>query len=161
MKDLVVIGQGYVGLPLSRAASNAGLNVTGLDVSQRIVDDLNAGKSHVEDIPASDLRQMLNNGYQATTDNTVIQNADVVVICVPTPLGDAGRPDLQAVESATQATAENLRRQTLVVLESTTIRAPLKSCCFQLWKPITGSWIRISTLHFLQNALTRVTRPTG
>lgn len=120
MKDLVVIGQGYVGLPLSRAASNAGLNVTGLDVSQRIVDDLNAGKSHVEDIPASDLRQMLNNGYQATTDNTVIQNADVVVICVPTPLGDAGRPDLQAVESATQATAENLRRQTLVVLESTT-----------------------------------------
>ncbi|OAV51193.1 nucleotide sugar dehydrogenase [Enteractinococcus helveticum] len=120
MKDLVVIGQGYVGLPLSRAASNAGFNVTGLDVSQRIVDDLNAGKSHVEDIPAADLRQMLDNGYQATTDNTVIQNADVVVICVPTPLGDAGRPDLQAVESATKATAENLRRQTLVVLESTT-----------------------------------------
>lgn len=120
MKDLVVIGQGYVGLPLSRAASNAGFNVTGLDVSQRIVDDLNAGVSHVEDIPDSELKGMLENGYQATTDHSVIQAADVVVICVPTPLGDAGRPDLQAVEAATQSIADNLRRKTLVVLESTT-----------------------------------------
>ncbi len=120
MKDLVVIGQGYVGLPLSQAASKAGFNVTGLDVSQGIVDDLNAGTSHVEDIPDADLRTMLDNGYQATTDNTVIQEADVVVICVPTPLGDAGRPDLDAVESATDSIVKNLCRKSLVVLESTT-----------------------------------------
>ena len=120
MKDLVVIGQGYVGLPLSRAASNAGFNVRGLDVSQDVVDDLNSGTSHVEDIPDAELRKMLENGYRATTDNRVIQEADVIVICVPTPLGDAGRPDLHAVESATQAIAENLRRKSLVVLESTT-----------------------------------------
>ena len=120
MKDLVVIGQGYVGLPLSRAASNAGFNVRGLDVSQDIVDDLNSGTSHVEDIPDAELQKMLENGYRATTDNRVIQEADVIVICVPTPLGDAGRPDLLAVESATQAIAENLRRKSLVVLESTT-----------------------------------------
>lgn len=120
MKDLVVIGQGYVGLPLSRAASNAGFNVTGLDVSQKIVDDLNAGVSHVEDIPDTVLKGMLEKGYQATTDNSVIQEADVVVICVPTPLGDAGRPDLQAVEAATASIADNLRRKSLVVLESTT-----------------------------------------
>ncbi|GAA4119714.1 nucleotide sugar dehydrogenase [Enteractinococcus coprophilus] len=120
MKDLVVIGQGYVGLPLSQAASKTGFNVTGLDVSQRIVDDLNAGTSHVEDIPDADLQEMLDNGYRATTDSTVIQEADVVVICVPTPLGDAGRPDLQAVESATESIVQNLRRKSLVVLESTT-----------------------------------------
>lgn len=120
MKDLVVIGQGYVGLPLSRAASNAGFNVTGLDVSQKIVDDLNAGVSHVEDIPDTVLKGMLEKGYQATTDNSVIQEADVIVICVPTPLGDAGRPDLQAVEAATASIADNLRRKSLVVLESTT-----------------------------------------
>lgn len=120
MKDLVVIGQGYVGLPLSRAASNAGFNVTGLDVSQKIVDDLNAGVSHVEDIPDTELKGMLEKGYQATTDNSVIQEADVVVICVPTPLGDAGRPDLQAVEAATASIADNLRRKSLVILESTT-----------------------------------------
>ena len=120
MKDLVVIGQGYVGLPLSRAASNAGFNVTGLDVSQNIVDGLNSGSSHVEDISDADLATMLSNGYTATTDNVVIQDADVIVICVPTPLGDAGRPDLQAVESATQAIADNLRRKSLIILESTT-----------------------------------------
>ena len=120
MKDLVVIGQGYVGLPLSRAASNAGFRVTGLDVSQTIVDDLNAGTSHVEDIPDTELKRMLDNGYQATTDNSALQEADVIVVCVPTPLGDAGRPDLDAVEAATQAIADNLTRKSLVILESTT-----------------------------------------
>src|SRR5699024_9656666 len=120
MKDLVVIGQGYVGLPLSQAASNAGLNVTGLDVSRSTVEALNAGISHVEDISNASLQQMIENGYMATTDNTVIREADVVVICVPTPLGDAGRPDLAAGEAATSAVAENLHKKTLVILESTT-----------------------------------------
>src|SRR5690625_6730615 len=55
----------------------------------------------------------------ATTDNTVLQSADVIVICVPTPLGDAGRPDLHAVESATQAIAENLRETSLIDRKST------------------------------------------
>lgn len=120
MENLVVIGQGYVGLPLSQAASKAGLKVTGLDVSEEIVDDLNAGFSHVEDIVNDDLQKMLENGYSATTNNAIISEADVVVICVPTPLGDAGRPDLTAVEAATSAIAENLTKQSLVVLESTT-----------------------------------------
>lgn len=120
MKDLVVIGQGYVGLPLSRAASNAGFKVTGLEVNQGIVDSLNSSSSHVEDIPDNELQTMLEKGYRATADNTVLQDADVIVICVPTPLGDAGRPDLGAVESATAAIAQNLTKRSLVVLESTT-----------------------------------------
>lgn len=120
MENLVVIGQGYVGLPLSEAASKAGLKVTGLDVSHEIVDDLNAGSSHVEDISNDDLKRMLENGYSATADSSIIQGADVVVICVPTPLGDAGRPDLSAVEAATNAVAKNLQRKSLVILESTT-----------------------------------------
>ncbi|WP_022871631.1 nucleotide sugar dehydrogenase [Yaniella halotolerans] len=120
MKDLVVIGQGYVGLPLSQAAAKAGFKVTGLEVNQDVVDGLNSGSSHVEDISENDLRIMLENGYQATTDNSVIQEADVIVICVPTPLGDAGRPDLFAVEAATEAIAQHLVKKSLVVLESTT-----------------------------------------
>lgn len=120
MSNLVVIGQGYVGLPLARAASNAGLKVTGLDVNADTVADLNAGSSHVEDIPDAELRQMLDIGYSATTDSSVISDADVVVICVPTPLGDAGRPDLGAVEAATAAVAQNLKKKSLVILESTT-----------------------------------------
>ena len=120
MKNLVVIGQGYVGLPLSQAASHAGYKVTGLEVNSKVVENLNAGSSHVEDIPDLALQAMLENGYRATTDNAVIREADVVVICVPTPLGDAGRPDLFAVESAAAAVAENLQKKTLVILESTT-----------------------------------------
>lgn len=120
MKDLVVIGQGYVGLPLSRAASNAGFKVTGLEVNPTIVENLNSGSSHVEDIPDNELQMMLEKGYRATADNSILQDADVIVICVPTPLGDAGRPDLAAVESATAAIAENLTKKSLVVLESTT-----------------------------------------
>lgn len=120
MKNLVVIGQGYVGLPLSQAASHAGYKVTGLEVNPKVVENLNAGSSHVEDIPDLALQAMLENGYRATADNAVIRDADVVVICVPTPLGDAGRPDLFAVESAAAAVAENLEKKTLVVLESTT-----------------------------------------
>src|SRR5690625_693976 len=120
MENLVVIGQGYVGLPLSRAASNAGYKVTGLEVSQEIVDNLNKGSSHVEDIPDPELGTMIDNGYTATTNGAVIQDADVVVICVPTPLGDAGRPDLLAVESAVETIAANLTKKSLVILESTT-----------------------------------------
>src|SRR5699024_4598255 len=115
-----LIGQGYVGLPLSRAASNAGFRVTGLEVNQSIVANLNSGSSHVEDIPDTELQSMLEKGYQATADSSALQDADVIVICVPTPLGDAGRPDLAAVESATAAIAENLTKKSLVVLESTT-----------------------------------------
>lgn len=120
MENLVIIGQGYVGLPLAQAATLAGYSVTGLEVNQAIADDLNTGTSHVEDIPHLALQVMLDKGYRATTDNAVIGNADVVVICVPTPLGDAGRPDLTAVESAAVAIAENLVKKSLVILESTT-----------------------------------------
>src|SRR5699024_2801904 len=88
--------------------------------NQNVVDNLNSGTSHVEDIPDAELQTMLDNGYRATTENAVLQDADVVVICVPTPLGDAGRPDLQAVESATDAAAEPLINKSLVTLESTT-----------------------------------------
>ena len=120
MKNLVIIGQGYVGLPLAQAATLAGYSVTGLEVNQAMADNLNAGTSHVEDIPHLALQVMLDNGYRATTDNAVLRDADVVVICVPTPLGDAGRPDLTSVESAAAAIAENLVKKSLVILESTT-----------------------------------------
>src|SRR5699024_9463169 len=120
VQNLVVIRQAYVGLPVSRAATNVGSELTSLEVNQNIADNLNSGTSHVEDIVDAELQIMLDNGYRATTGNAVLQDADVVVICVPTPLGDAGRPDLQAVESATSAVAEHLTKKTLVILESTT-----------------------------------------
>jgi nucleotide sugar dehydrogenase len=118
--DLVVIGLGYVGLPLAKEATAAGLRVVGLDVTTAIVDGLNAGRSHVDDLSDDDIATMVAAGFRATTDATVIADAETVVICVPTPLGEAGGPDLTAVRSAVGALGANLRPGQLVVLESTT-----------------------------------------
>lgn len=118
--DLVVIGLGYVGLPLARGAARAGLRVVGLDRSVAVVDGLNAGRSHVDDISAAELGDMRAKGFSATTDGSVISSAKAVVICVPTPLTEHGAPDLTAVNSAVDTVARQLRPGTLVVLESTT-----------------------------------------
>jgi UDP-N-acetyl-D-glucosamine dehydrogenase len=118
--DLVVIGLGYVGLPLAQEASRAGLAVTGLDVSAGVVDGLNAGRSHVDDLSDADISEMLERGFTATTDASVIADAHAVVICVPTPLTPEGGPDLGAVLGATRAIGEHLQPGQLIVLESTT-----------------------------------------
>jgi nucleotide sugar dehydrogenase len=118
--DLVVIGLGYVGLPLAQEATRAGLRVVGLDVQDRVVDGLNAGRSHVDDLDDLDVEAMVAGGFHATTDPAVLAHADTVVICVPTPLGAEGGPDLSAVRSAVGAVAEHLHPGQLVVLESTT-----------------------------------------
>ncbi|MFC4560591.1 nucleotide sugar dehydrogenase [Nocardiopsis mangrovi] len=118
--DLVVVGLGYVGLPLAQEASRAGLNVTGLDVSTRVVDGLGSGTSHVDDLSGDDLAEMLAAGFTATTDAAVLGSARAIVICVPTPLSPEGGPDLGAVTAAARSIAQHLRPGTLVVLESTT-----------------------------------------
>ena len=119
-RDLVVIGLGYVGLPLAQEASRSGLLVTGLDVSDSVVNGLRSGRSHVDDLSHDDIADMLARGFEATTDPSVIADADAVVICVPTPLTPEGGPDLGPVLGATRTIAAHLRPGHLVVLESTT-----------------------------------------
>jgi UDP-N-acetyl-D-glucosamine dehydrogenase len=118
--DLVVIGLGYVGLPLVRGACQAGLKVVGLDRDQAVVDGVTAGRSHVDDVSDADIREMLDRGFTATTKPEVLAHADTAVICVPTPLANDGAPDLRSVVGATQWVAQHLHRGMLVVLESTT-----------------------------------------
>ncbi len=116
----VIVGLGYVGLPLAHAASNSGIAVVGLDLNQRIVDGLNAGSSHIDDMSTSDIADLLNSGFRATSDSSCIAEVDIVVICVPTPLDDTGRPDLTAVIGAATSISEHLKPGLTVVLESTT-----------------------------------------
>lgn len=117
---LVVIGLGYVGLPLAERAADVGWTVTGLDSASVTVAGLMSGRSHVDDITDAQVVGMIDRGFVATTDESCLDDADVVVICVPTPLSLDGAPDLSAVRTAAEAVARHAKAGQLVILESTT-----------------------------------------
>ena len=116
----VIVGLGYVGLPLAQAATSSGIEVVGLDLNQQIVDGLNSGVSHIDDLSNDEIAALVAGGFLATNDSSAIAEADVVVICVPTPLDDSGSPDLTAVIAATKAVGRHMSPGLTVVLESTT-----------------------------------------
>lgn len=117
--NLVVVGQGYVGLPMALRAAEVGMTVVGLDTNAAVV-ELNAAHSHIGDVSDAELAAGLSAGYRASTDDSVIRDADVVVVCVPTPLSEDGGPDLRPVESAAGTIGQHITPGTLVILESTT-----------------------------------------
>ncbi|GAB3107302.1 nucleotide sugar dehydrogenase [Janibacter alkaliphilus] len=118
--DVAIIGLGYVGLPLAEEASRVGLKVLGFDVSQRVVDGLNAGRSHVDDLSDGDIAEMTEAGFEATTDPSRLGEVSTIVICVPTPLSEDGGPDLGPVRAAVDTIAQHLRAGQTIILESTT-----------------------------------------
>jgi len=124
--DLVVLGLGYVGLPLVNEAAEAGLAVIGFDTNTQLVDALNAGKSPVDTVSDEDVSSIVARGFRATADVDEIRGAKVAVICVPTPLSPDGGPDLRAVLGATRTVAQVLEPGMLVVLESTRTPEPRK-----------------------------------
>ncbi|SBT42429.1 nucleotide sugar dehydrogenase [Micromonospora narathiwatensis] len=119
-EKLVVIGQGYVGLPLAVRAVEAGMDVVGLDVDTDRVKLLANGESYVEDIPVDRLGRALHTGrYRPSSEYADAEGFDVCVITVPTPLRD-GTPDLSFVERAGLNIGPYLRPGCTVILESTT-----------------------------------------
>src|SRR5882724_8163412 len=141
---VVIIGLGYVGLPLAQEAVRVGLSVTGLDVKQATVNGLLAGRSHVDDLTDADVRAMLDGGFRAVTsvaDASAVlgeQGADVIVICVPTPLSESDGPYLTAVKAATETAARLLRAGTAVILESTTYPGTTDEVVRPLLEKVTG-----------------------
>ena len=116
-----VIGLGYVGLPLGLTLSDAGFDVTGIDIDSRRVQAIEAGHSYITDINDADLqRARSEKRFRATTDLSEIRNLDAVSICVPTPLRKTKDPDMSYIISAADAIARELRPGQLVILESTT-----------------------------------------
>lgn len=144
MGTSIILGQGYVGLPLAQALTEIGDTVLGFDVNQGLVDRLNDGVSHVDDISDADLKLMIDAGYRATTSPTDIALADVVVICVPTPLDPHGGPDMSYVESASELVAANLKPGALVILESTTYPGTTTN----LLRPLLEAGERVLDEHF-------------
>ncbi|MBT4868031.1 MAG: nucleotide sugar dehydrogenase [Planctomycetaceae bacterium] len=116
-----VIGLGYVGLPLISAFVAAGFRCMGFDVDQKKVDSLNAGQSYIKHISSETVADWISNDHlEPTSDMARLSEADVLLICVPTPLSDSRDPDLSYVEGTARAIAKTLRPGQLVVLESTT-----------------------------------------
>lgn len=122
-----IIGQGYVGLTISLFAGEK-FQVIGFDKNRHIVDQLNQGISHIEGVTSDSLKSLISKGkYQATSDDSDIQDSDVVVIAVPTPLTNDRKPDLTFIESACKTIGENLRKPALIINESTSYPGTLRN----------------------------------
>ena len=121
MKDkVIVIGLGYVGLPLAIAAAKSGYNVVGIDLNTEKVSNINKGISPIEDIDNAQIQELLSsNKFIASNEYREIRDAEIVIICVPTPLLKNQLPDLSNVENAAMSISKNLAKNLLVILEST------------------------------------------
>src|SRR6185437_4817260 len=115
-----VIGLGYVGLPLSLLLAEAGFKVTGFDIDEKKVKDLEAGRSYIFRIEATEIQAARKKGFSATADFAKLSDQDAVIMCVPTPLTEHREPDLSYVENTAKAAAPHVQEGQLIVLESTT-----------------------------------------
>ena len=119
--DVAVVGAGYVGVPLAHVFAGAGKSVLLVDVVGGVVDSLNRGESHIEDVPSEVLARLVRDGLlNATTDYDRLHDVEAILIALPTPLSKQREPDLSIVTSAVEQIAARLRPGHLVVLESTT-----------------------------------------
>ena len=125
---VAIIGQGYVGLTIAVGAAGAGHSVTGFDVNDGLVVQLNAGQSHIEGIADSDLAGFIAAGsYAASNDASVLDGSDVIVIAVPTPLDAQRNPDLSFVHAAADLIEKNVKSPALIVNESTSYPGTLRN----------------------------------
>jgi UDP-N-acetyl-D-glucosamine dehydrogenase len=147
LQRVAVIGQGYVGLPLSIAAAESGLQLTGIDIDQKKIESIQSFKSPVEDISDQRIQSATASGnFRATTDFAKVSDAEAVVICVPTPLDGNLEPDLTALKSAVIAVAPYLKEETLIISESTSFPGTLRNVIMPLVKEkYSGDF---SQLHF-------------
>ena len=121
MKDsIAIIGLGYVGLPLAAEAAKSGYTVIGVDLNIERVNKINSGISPIEDISSSEILNLVERGLlKAVSDYSAVKGADVIIICVPTPLTSEHQPDLTYLESAANSISNNFSNGSLLILEST------------------------------------------
>lgn len=126
-RTVAIIGQGYVGLPLAMAAIQAGWNVIGIENAVAKFEGISAGISPVEDVPSSDIQEVLRSGkYRISNSVSDVKDAAIVTICVPTPLGADRAPDLSILNQAVLDIAPHLSSGTLVINESTSFPGTLR-----------------------------------
>jgi UDP-N-acetyl-D-glucosamine dehydrogenase len=118
---VAVIGLGYVGLPLAVEKAKAGYRTIGFDIQKQKVNMVNQGQNYIGDVVDSELKDLVNKGLlSATTDFSIVKDADFIAICVPTPLDEYQQPDISYVKNSTIEVSKYLKKGSIVVLESTT-----------------------------------------
>ena len=126
-QTLAIVGQGYVGLPLAMAAVDAGWAVIGIDNHKARVAQINSGLSPIEDISGEQLRVAIASGaYKATSSYSLVSEASVIAICVPTPLNEEREPELALLRKAASEIAPFVSNETLVISESTSYPGTLR-----------------------------------
>jgi UDP-N-acetyl-D-glucosamine dehydrogenase len=116
-----IIGLGYVGLPLVIEFGRAGFHVTGLDIDPAKVDRLNRGESYIKHIPSKTLRELVEQKqFESTTDFSSVSDLECILICVPTPLNSNREPDMSFIVATAREIAPYLKKDQIVILESTT-----------------------------------------
>lgn len=116
-----IIGLGYVGLPLVREFLHAGFRVLGFDVDEKKVERIMRGENYLKHLNGDFIKKYVTEGkLEATSDFTRFREPEVLIMCVPTPLGKHHEPDLSYVRETVKQIAENLRRGQVIILESTT-----------------------------------------
>jgi UDP-N-acetyl-D-glucosamine dehydrogenase len=153
--EIAIIGAGYVGMPHAETFAEAGRRVVLVDVQQAVVDGINRGESHIEDVRSADLKRLVDAGLiSATTDFGVVADVDAVVIAVPTPLSPQREPDLTYIDRAAHDVAPHLKKGHVVVLESTTYPGTTR----EVLQPVleAGSGMKAGADFFLAFAPERV-----
>lgn len=118
---VAVIGLGYVGLPLAVEKAKAGYKTIGFDIQDKRVNMVNEGKNYIGDVVDEELDDLVRKGLlSATTDYSIVKEADFIAICVPTPLDEYKQPDISYVKNSTIEISKHLKKGAIVVLESTT-----------------------------------------
>ncbi len=116
-----IIGLGYVGLPLLWTFYQQGFTLTGIDVDQRKIDELEAGRTYIKHFRNEQIAEMMNSGkVSVTTEFASVKDVDAILMCVPTPLDHHREPDMSYVESTVESVSYYLQKGQLLVLESTT-----------------------------------------
>ena len=116
-----IIGLGYVGLPLALAFSDQKIKVKGFDINEKLVNLLNNGQSHIKHIDSKKIKELSDNKiFQATSNFLHIKDVDVLIICVPTPLKENNKPDLECIQNVLKSLSKFIKKGQLICLESTT-----------------------------------------
>jgi len=140
MKDVIaVVGLGYVGLPLALSSANSHFKTIGIDNNLNKIKVLNDKKSYLDDIPERLIISAIESGNLFVTDDfSQIKNADIVLLCVPTPLTKKNLPDLSFLENAVKEVSKYLKHGSLVILESTVSTGTTRNYLIPLIEQLTN-----------------------